>query len=279
MLGTLARRAEEAGQDVVILTGDRDAFQLVSDRISVMATGRGVTDTTLYTPGCRAGALRHRPGADARLPRAWSATRATTCRASPGIGEKGASQLLQKYGILDAILDHAGEQTPKRREALESTPTTRARRATWRSSAPTRPVELDLDDVPPIEFGPERMEHLRSTFERFEFGSLLRRLEEVTGEAAPGRGGRPHRHRQRRWRRRPRTSACAWRASMPSPWPCRPEGWAVAADGDEVPHGHVGDDTGAALERAPGRAGGRLPRRQGRWCARPARACGRCTTR
>jgi DNA polymerase-1 len=58
VLGTLAKRAEEAGQHVVILTGDRDAFQLVSDRISVMATGRGVTDTTLYTPD----AVRERYG-------------------------------------------------------------------------------------------------------------------------------------------------------------------------------------------------------------------------
>ena len=50
MLGTLARRAEEAGERVMILTGDRDAFQLVSDRVSVMATGRGVTDTTRLHP-------------------------------------------------------------------------------------------------------------------------------------------------------------------------------------------------------------------------------------
>ena len=58
VIGTLARRAERAGEPVVILTGDRDAFQLVSDRVSVMATGRGVTDTTQYTPD----AVRERYG-------------------------------------------------------------------------------------------------------------------------------------------------------------------------------------------------------------------------
>ncbi|HMM49495.1 MAG TPA: hypothetical protein PKE32_07785, partial [Miltoncostaeaceae bacterium] len=50
IIGTLATRAARAGERVVILTGDRDAFQLVDDRISVLATGRGVTDTVLYTP-------------------------------------------------------------------------------------------------------------------------------------------------------------------------------------------------------------------------------------
>ena len=184
VLGTLAKRAEEAGQDVVILTGDRDAFQLVSDRVSVMATGRGVTDTTLDTPD----AVRERYGIGPELMpdfRGMVGDTSDNLPGVPGIGEKGASQLLQKYGSLDAILEAAGDQTPKRREALEihRDDALKTRRlAVIRTDAP---VELELEDVPPIAFTPERMEHLRSTFERFEFGSLLRRLEEVTGEVAP----------------------------------------------------------------------------------------------
>ena len=75
----------------------------------------------------------------------------------PGVGEKGASQLLQKYGSLDDVLDHASEQTPKRREALtEHADDARKTRdlAVIRTDAP---VELDLADVPPLDFGPERM--------------------------------------------------------------------------------------------------------------------------
>ena len=97
----------------------------------------------------------------------------------PGVGEKGASQLLQKYGSLDAILDHAAEQTPKRREALtEHADDARKTRdlALIRTDAP---VELDLSDVPALDYGPERMQALRELFDRFEFGSLVRRLEEL----------------------------------------------------------------------------------------------------
>ena len=104
VLGTLARQAEREGQDVVILTGDRDAFQLVSDHISVMATGRGVTDTTLYTPD----AVRERYGIGPELMtdfRGMVGDPSDNLPGVPGIGEKGASQLLQKYGTLDAVLD------------------------------------------------------------------------------------------------------------------------------------------------------------------------------
>lgn len=50
VIGTLATRAAADGEPVVILTGDRDALQLVDELVSVLATGRGVTDTTRYTP-------------------------------------------------------------------------------------------------------------------------------------------------------------------------------------------------------------------------------------
>jgi DNA polymerase-1 len=248
VLGTLARRAEEAGEDVVILTGDRDAFQLVSDRVSVMATGRGVTDTTRYTPE----GVRERYGIGPELMtdfRGMVGDTSDNLKGVPGIGEKGASQLLQRYGSLDAILEHAAEQTPKRREALETHAKSARETRDMAIIVCDAPVDLDLDDVPPVEFTPDRMEHLRSTFERFEFGSLLRRLEEVTGEAAPAV-----------------EAAYAATATpveaVPEDLPMRlagigavalevsPEGWAVATDADEVPHGHVDQATGAALARA-----------------------------
>src|SRR5271169_5211466 len=50
VIGTLASEAAAAGERVVILTGDRDALQLVDDWVNVLATGRGVTDTVRYTP-------------------------------------------------------------------------------------------------------------------------------------------------------------------------------------------------------------------------------------
>ena len=219
VLGTLATRWSRAGEDVMILTGDRDAFQLVNDRVSVIATGRGVTDTTVYTP--EAVVERYGIGPELMVDfRGMVGDPSDNLKGVPGIGEKGASQLLQKYGSLDEILAHASEQTPKRREVLTEHADSARRTRELALIRTDAPVELDLDDVPPLDFGPERIAALRELFGRFEFDTLARRLdtlvegplpeaadaaptlEAVAVEAAPGgprdalrrrRGPRPRR--------------------------------------------------------------------------------------
>src|SRR5262249_52764089 len=117
LIGTLARRGADAGMQVTILTGDRDTFQLVGERVSVLATGRGVTDTTRYTPE---GVVERYGIGPELMPDFRGLVGDTTDNLPgvPGIGEKGAAQLIQRYGDLDGVLAHAAEQTPKRREAL-----------------------------------------------------------------------------------------------------------------------------------------------------------------
>jgi len=182
VIGTLAAEAAAAGEHVVILTGDRDALQLVDDRVSVLATGRGVTDTVRYTPE----RVLERYGVPpAQMPefRGLVGDASDNLPGVRGIGEKGAAQLIQTYGTLDEVLAHAGDQTPKRREALESdADNARLSRdlAVIRCDAP---VELDLSAVPPLVFDAERLATLRSAFGGWEFDSLARRLGEL---AAPG---------------------------------------------------------------------------------------------
>ena len=117
VIGTLARSAAESGERVMILTGDRDALQLVDERVTVLATGRGVTDVTRYTPE----AVRERYGVGPELMvdfRGLVGDPSDNLPGVPGIGEKGAAQLIAKYGGLEEVLAHAGEQSPKRRENL-----------------------------------------------------------------------------------------------------------------------------------------------------------------
>jgi DNA polymerase-1 len=190
VIGTLARRASEAGQTVTILTGDRDALQLVDERVSVLATGRGVTDTTLYTPE----RVEERYGVGPALMtdfRGLVGDSSDNLPGVPGIGEKGAATLLNRYGTLDEVLANAQEQTPKRRESLiEHAEDARMSRDL---AVIDRNVPLELDptddaDAPPFALDATRLAELNRVFDEFEFTSLKRRLEEITAErpeAAP----------------------------------------------------------------------------------------------
>lgn len=184
LIGTLAERAADAGHDVTILTGDRDSFQLVNERVSVLATGRGVTDTTRYTPE----KVLERYGVGPELMtdfRGLVGDSSDNLPGVPGIGEKGAATLLQRYGDLETVLDHAEEQTPKRKEALIEH--AEAARMSRDLAVIDRQVPVELDptdpaDAPPFDLGPDRLAELGRVFDELEFTSLKRRLEEITSE-------------------------------------------------------------------------------------------------
>ena len=188
VIGTLAKRAAVAGHRVTILTSDRDALQLVDDRISVLATGRGVTDTTRYDPAT----VQERYGVPpAKMPdlRGMIGDSSDNLPGVPGIGEKTAAQLMAKYGSLEEILAHADEQTPKRRENLTEYADTARMCRDLSVIAVDAPVEIDPDAVPLITRDPERLAHLETTFREFEFRTLARRVAELAGSA--GEGGAP----------------------------------------------------------------------------------------
>ena len=184
VIGTLARRGEEAGDRVTILTSDRDTFQLVTDQVSVLATGRGVTDTTRYSP--EKVVERYGLGPELMVDfRGLVGDNSDNLKGVPGIGEKTATQLIQKYGDLEGVLAHAGEQSPKRKENLIAAADDARRSRDLSVIETAAPVELDLGDVPPLDLGPERRAALEELFRRFEFGSLARRLDELTSGPAP----------------------------------------------------------------------------------------------
>lgn len=184
IIGTLAKRAEARGERVTILTGDRDSFQLVSDHVSVLATGRGVTDTTRYTPE----KVVERYGIPPDLMpdfRGMVGDNSDNLPGVPGIGEKTATQLLVKYGNLEEVLAHASEQSPKRRENLTNHADDARRTRDLTVIDIDSPVTVDLDEIPPLGLGVERRDALTAVFDRFEFGSLARRLGELVDGPAP----------------------------------------------------------------------------------------------
>ena len=182
VIGTLARRASDAGQRVTILTGDRDALQLVDANVSVLATGRGVTDTTRYDEA----KVEERYGVPPpKMPdlRGMIGDSSDNLPGVPGIGEKTAAQLMAKYGSLEEILAHADEQTPKRRENLTEH-ADMARLCRDLSVIDVNvPLDLEPGDAPLITRDAERLAALREAFQEFEFRTLARRVAELAGEA------------------------------------------------------------------------------------------------
>jgi DNA polymerase-1 len=108
IIATLAVQAAAEDMDVVIVTGDRDAFQLISDRVTVLKTGRGVTDTTRFTPEELKGKYGLTP---AQYPD-FAAVRgdpSDNLPSIPGVGEKTAAKWIIEFGSLAQLVDRVDE--------------------------------------------------------------------------------------------------------------------------------------------------------------------------
>src|SRR3954468_11115420 len=118
ILATLATEARDQGDEVLIVTGDRDVYQLVEDPcIRVIYNRRGVSDYANYDEA----GIEERTGVPPKLYPQYAALRgdpSDNLPGVPGVGEKTAAKLIMKYGGLDGIFEHLDEQTPKLRESL-----------------------------------------------------------------------------------------------------------------------------------------------------------------
>jgi DNA polymerase-1 len=173
VLGTMARKAAEAGYQVVLVSADKDLAQLVTDRVSLMHTGRN----KLYTPELVAEDYGVPPEKVADL-LALVGDTSDNVPGVPGIGQKGAQQLIAEYGSLENLLEHAGEiQRKSYREGLEQN------RDQALLSKELVTIHCDLA----VAFDPEALHHdppdaeaLRDLFAELEFFSLVEELERDT---------------------------------------------------------------------------------------------------
>jgi len=189
VIASIAERAKDEDVPVLVVTGDRDAYQLVGDGVRIMTTSRGITDTRIYD---REGVIE-RYGIPPELVPDFIGLKGDTSDnipGVPGIGDKTAAQLLRSYGSLEGVLEHVDEiGGAKRRENLrEHADDARLskRLATARRDIPT---ELEPREFAAAE--PDRS-RLREVFREFELRDPLRRLEEALGgeeEAAPRAAG------------------------------------------------------------------------------------------
>src|SRR4051812_24180003 len=181
VIATLVEHAKQAaaGLDVMVVTGDRDAYQLVDDgHVKIMTTSRGITDTRVYD---RDGVVE-RYGIPPELIPDFIGLKGDTSDnipGVPGIGDKTAAQLLKQFGTLEAVLEHVEDISGrKRQENLRE----HAEDARVSKSLATmvRDVEVDFDVAAAAAGEPDRS-RLREVFREYELRDPLRRLEEALG--------------------------------------------------------------------------------------------------
>ncbi len=181
VIGTLAVRAGAQGMSVIVVTGDRDSYQLVRDpHIKVLYNKRGVSDYALYD---EAGILE-RTGVTPRQYGDYAALRGDTSDnlpGVPGIGEKTAAKLVNAYGNLEGIFEHLDELPPKQKQNLGES---REQVFHNREMSKLR-TDLDLEYEPDdLRMGGWDHETVRVLFEQLEFRTLYPRLLEAIGEDA-----------------------------------------------------------------------------------------------
>lgn len=145
ILGTMARLGEEAGCDMLLVTGDRDMYQLVTEHVNVVSTRKGLSDVAIMTPES-VDDLYHGI-TPALVPDLYGLKGDTSDNIPgvPGIGPKKASALIAQYGSLDEVIAHADEVKGKMGENLRAhidDALLSRKVATIRTDAP---VELDFD--------------------------------------------------------------------------------------------------------------------------------------
>jgi DNA polymerase-1 len=177
VIATLATEARDRGDDVIIVSGDRDTYQLVEDpHVTVLYNRRGVSDYAHYD---EAGIVERTGVHPTKYPE-YAALRgdpSDNLPGVPGVGEKTAARLINDYGDLDGIFANLDKLTPKLRANLE------VGEAQVRSNAKATPLVRDVPldcKVDDLKMGGWDVEEVRNLFTFLEFRTLWDRLLEAT---------------------------------------------------------------------------------------------------
>ncbi|HYD09459.1 MAG TPA: 5'-3' exonuclease H3TH domain-containing protein, partial [Acidimicrobiales bacterium] len=181
IIATLATQARDAGHDVIIVTGDRDSYQLVEDPyVRVLYNRRGVSDYAFYD---EAGILE-RTGVTPKQYLEYAALRgdpSDNLPGVPGVGEKTAAKLIVEHGGLDGIFANLDKLTPKLRQNLGEAEAHVRQNAEVMLLVRDVPLELGVDDLARQAFDAEEV---RTLFNFLEFRTLFDRLAEAIGDTS-----------------------------------------------------------------------------------------------
>jgi DNA polymerase I len=187
VMGALAKQGAKAGLEVFLVTGDKDMMQLVGGKVFVLRPGSGPNKTDLIVDDAKVEEVMGVPPKKVADVMALMGDSIDNIPGAKGIGEKGARELILRFGSAEAALDHAKEVEGKRyREALEN-----SRDAVLMSKQlaiidTNAPVKLILDDL--ARRDPD-VEALRALYGELGFTSLLRDLPATAASTAAAATG------------------------------------------------------------------------------------------
>ncbi len=178
VIATLSRSGREIGYEIVVVTGDRDAFQLSTDDITVLYTKRGISDTVHATPSW----IEERYGIAPDRYVEYAALRGDSSDnlpGVPGVGEKTAAKLINAHESLESLYESLDEMTPKLSENLAA-----ARDQVFLNrELMTMIFDVPMDDLGPadLDLTPFDRDTVRSMFDDLAFRTLWQRLEDLGG--------------------------------------------------------------------------------------------------
>jgi DNA polymerase-1 len=185
VIGALARQSAKQGLDVSIVTSDKDMMQLVGGNVRVLRPGAGPDKTDLVVDAAKVEELMGVPPEKVADVMALMGDSIDNIPGAKGIGEKGAKELIRRFGSAEAALDRAKEVEGKRyREALENSRDAVAMSKQLAIIDVNAPVKLVLEDLRAID--PD-VEALRALYAELGFTSLLRDLPAAPAASAAAR--------------------------------------------------------------------------------------------
>jgi len=179
IIGTLSLKAQEKDWDVTVISGDKDLLQLVSDKVTVRLTKKGISDVENYTPNYMHEKMEITPKQIIHL-KALMGDNSDNIPGVPGVGEKTATKLLKQFSTLDEIYEHLDDVSGKKlKEKLENNKDAAFMSKELVTINRESPLTISLDDIPYDDYEPVKVSAI---FKDLGFQSLLERMGENGSE-------------------------------------------------------------------------------------------------
>src|SRR5216684_9218600 len=184
VLGAMAKQAAKENLEVLLITNDKDMMQLVNGGVRILRTGSGGAKADVIVDEKKVEEILGVPPGKVIDVMALMGDTVDNIPGAKGIGEKGATQLIQKYGSVENALDHADEVPNKRyREALQQQREQVLMSKQLAQIAKDAPIEVNLQE---LELRPPNGAALAELYRELGFSSLLKELgAEAVAASAP----------------------------------------------------------------------------------------------